>query len=208
MTLRTCSLAHHCAQTVVLSALLLLPFRTLAQAEAVKMTSASAGGVSATQLQTTTATVTEVDQKARMVSVKTESGEEMSLAVSEEVKRLGEVKVGDLLSIGYMESIGLEFREPTAEELKDPYKVTEITERAGAMEAPAGGEARMLRAVVTVEGASRWLNTLTVKGPKGNYLVLEVKPGMVEWEKVRIGRQMVGTYTEAVVMSLEPAPKK
>jgi hypothetical protein len=104
--------------------------------------------------------------------------------------------------------VGLEFREATPEEMKEPYKVTEATERADASAAPAGAKARTIHAVVTLEGASRWLHTLTVRGPKGNYFVVEVDPNAVKWEELRIGQTMVGTYTEAVVMSLEPAAKK
>lgn len=67
---------------------------------------------------------------------------------------------------------------------------------------------RTVRAVVTVEGASRWLETLTVKGPRGNYFVLATEPGTVKWEELCIGQTLVGTYTEALVMSIEPVAKK
>ena len=149
------------------------------------MTAASSDGVGSAEMEYMTATVTAVDQKARTVSLKAENGEEMTLAVSEEVKRLSEVKVGDQLTIGYLVAVGLEFREPTAEELKEPLKVSEETQRAATTEAPAGGKAITTRAVVTLEGASRWLNTLTVKGPRGNYFVVEVAPDMVKWESLR-----------------------
>lgn len=190
---------------ILLSTLLLTSLGAIAQGT-VKTTTSSASAMGKEQVTHMTATVTAVDQKARTVTLKGEDGEMTTLTVSDEVKRLNEVKVGDQLNIGYLESIGLEFREATPEEMKDPLKVTEETQRAATTEAPAGGKARTTRAVVTLEGASRWLNTLTVKGPRGNYFVVEVGPDMVKWEELRIGQTMVGTYTEALVMSIEPAP--
>ena len=188
--------------TLLLSGLLLAATNGSAQT---KTMTSSASGVNTEQVVHMTGTVTAVDQKARTVTLKGEQGNEMTLAVGDDVKRLNEVKVGDQLNIGYLESVGLEFREATPEEMKDPLKVTEETQRAGMSEAPAGGKARTTRAVVTLEGMSRWLNVLTVKGPRGNYFVVEVAPDMVKWEELRIGQTMVGTYTEALVMSLEPA---
>lgn len=65
-----------------------------------------------------------------------------------------------------------------------------------------------IRTVVSVERISRWLSALMVKGPRGSYFVVEVDPASVKREELRIGQQMVGTYTEAVAMSIEPAAKK
>ncbi|HMC97014.1 MAG TPA: hypothetical protein VKG92_05140 [Flavobacteriales bacterium] len=194
-------------KTLILSTALLTSLGAIAQGQ-VKTTTASASGVTTEQVTHMTATVTAVDQKARTVTLKGQAGSEMTLTVSEEVKRLSEVKVGDQLNIGYLESVGLEFREPTAEEIKEPRKVTEQADRSDMASAPAGSKLRTIRAVVTLEGMSRWLNNLTVRGPKGNYFVIQVKPDMVKWESLHIGQTMVGTYTEALVMSIEPAAKK
>ena len=191
----------------LLSGLLLTSITASAQGEAM-MTTASPEGVSSEQITHMTATVTAVDVKARMVTLKGPEGNEMTLEVSDEVKRLGEIKAGDKLNVGYLQSIGLEFREANEEELKEPLKVTEESDKAAKDKAPAGAKLRTVRGVVTVEGMSRWLNTLTVRGPRGNYFVVEVEPDMVQWEELRIGRTMVATYTEALVMSIEPVAKK
>ncbi len=155
-----------------------------------------------------TCTVTQVDVKGRLVTLQDEFGMETVLAVGDEVQRLDEVKAGDKLEIGYMESIGLEFREATAEEMAEPLKVTEMSDRAGKKQAPAGATMETTRAVVTIEGMNRLLNTMTVRGPLGNYLVISVDPGMVKWEDLRIGQTLVGTYSEAMVMSIDPVKKK
>ncbi|MBL7940125.1 MAG: hypothetical protein JNL43_12255 [Flavobacteriales bacterium] len=193
--------------TAALLAFFFSPAEVFAQAD-VSTTTISGEGVATEEITTVTVTVTAVDLNTRSVTVKEADGAETTMTVGADVKRLDEVKVGDLLNIGYLQSVGLEFRAPTPEEMKEPFMVIDETERAGKEEAPAGGKARTIRAVVTVEGMSRWLNTLTVKGPRGNYFIVEVEPGQLKWEDLRIGQSMVGTYTEAMVMVLEPAPKK
>lgn len=195
------------AVAALMSVFLLTSITASAQ-EQVQMTTATSEGVSTEEIITMTATVTAVDQKARTVTLKGPEGNEITMAVGEEVTRLAEVKVGDLLDIGYLQALGLEFREATPEEMKNPLTETIETEKADKTRAPAGAQLRTVRAVVTLEGMSRWLSTLTVLGPRGNYFVVEVEPSAVKWETLRIGQTMVGTYTEAMVMSIEHAEKK
>lgn len=191
----------------LLAALFLAPLLGRSQ-EQISMSAGSSSGVSTDQLTYMTAMVTAVDQKARTVTLKGPEGNEMTLGVGDDVKRLDEIKAGDLLDVGYLESVGLEFREATEEEMKDPLKVTEEIEKAEKGDAPAGAKVITTRAVVTLEGMSRWMNTLTVRGPRGNYFIVDMGPDMVKWENLRIGQTMVGSYTEAVVMSIDPAVKK
>ena len=155
-----------------------------------------------------TCTVTQVDVKDRIVTLKDEDGVESTYAVGDDVKRLADVKVGDKLEIGYMESVGLEFRDPTPEEMAEPLKVTDMSDRADKTRAPSGAQLQTTRAVVTVEGMNRLLNTMTVRGPRGNYIVLQVQPGQVKWESLHLGQSLVGTYSEALVMTIDPAMKK
>lgn len=189
----------------LLSVGLFVPVTSHAQ---VRTTTTTAHAVGTEEYNEMTATVTAVELETRTVTLKGQDGAETTLVVSDAVKRLAEVKVGDQLVVSYLASVGLDFRAPTAEEMKEPYKELKQTEKADAAHAPASATQRTIRAVVTVEGMSRLLNALTVKGPRGNYLVIEVAPGMVKWEELRIGQTMVGTYTEAVVVAIEPAAKK
>ena len=204
--MNTNTICRFCGKLLLLAALC-APLRNTAQ-DAVTMTTASSDGVATENVTYMTATVTAVDQKARTVTLKGPEGNEMTMEVGTDVKRLDEIKPGDQLEVGYVEAVGLEFRQATAEEMKDPLKVTDVTERADRKDAPAAGTMRTVRAVVTLEGMSRWLNTLTVRGPKGNYFIVDVGPGVVKWEDLRIGQTMVGTYAEAVIMSISPAAKQ
>jgi hypothetical protein len=54
------------------------------------------------------ATVTAIDKKKRTVTVKGPKGRTAELAVSEEVKNLDQVKVGDMLKLKYYEALSLQ----------------------------------------------------------------------------------------------------
>ena len=72
---------------------------------------------------------------------------------------------------------------------------------------PAAGGLRRFKVVTTIEGLDRPTQTVTVKGPRGNYLTARVAdPSRLT--KVHIGDTIVITYTEALAISLEKAEKK
>ena len=190
----------------ILAVIVLLPLSGIAQVST--MTATKTESVTTEQITHMTATVTAVDQKTRTLTLKGAEGNEITMTVGEEVKRLNEIKVGDQLEVGYLQSLGLEFRPASMEELKDPLKITEMSDKADNSRAPAGAKLRTIRAVVTVEGVSRWINTVTVRGPLGNYHIVSVEPDMVKWETMCIGQTLVATYTEALVMSIDPVKKK
>ena len=96
----------------------------------------------------------------------------MTFKVDERVERLGEIAVGDVVKSEYYVSLAAELREPTAEEKEEPLVVLEGAAKAPAGAPPGAGGVRVIRAVVTVEGLHRPTQTLTVKGPLGNYLAI------------------------------------
>ena len=73
--------------------------------------------------------------------------------------------------------------------------------------APAGGAARQIKAVCTIEGLDRPTKTITVKGPAGRLWTARVAD-TANLTKMHIGETVVITLTEAAVVSLEKAPKK
>ena len=65
----------------------------------------------------------------------------------------------------------------------------------------------MFKVVTTIEGLDRTTKTVTVKGPRGNYLTARVlDPERLT--QVRIGDTIVVTYTEALAVSVKKVDKK
>ena len=158
-------------------------------------------------LVTLTASVEAIDPATREVTLKGPLGNTATFTVDKRVKRLDEVKVGDLVRADYYIAIAAEVRKPTAEELKHPLVVLDAAGKAPPGTSPAAGGLRRFKVVTTIEGLDRPTQTVTVKGPRGNYLTARVAdPSRLT--QVRIGDTILVTYTEALAISLEKAEKK
>jgi hypothetical protein len=154
-----------------------------------------------------TAEVTAVDLAKRELTLKGPEGNSVTITVGEAVKRLDEVKVGDFVRVDYLVSIAAEIRKPTAEEAEHPLVIMDAAGKAGADSAPAAGVARRFKVVTTIEALNRPMQTVTVKGPLGNYLTARVAdPSRLT--KVRIGDTIVLVFTEALAVSLDKVDKQ
>jgi hypothetical protein len=159
------------------------------------------------ELVTVTAKVEAVDLAKRELTVRGPLGNVGTFVVSDEVKRLDEIKPGDEIRAEYYLGITAELRPPTAEEKKEPFLVLEEKGRGTKEVSPRGGGARLVRVVATVEGLDRPSQTATLKGPRGRYLVVRVKDPTV-LEKARLGDTVVVTCAEALAVSIEKVKRK
>ncbi len=181
-------------------AALALPFTALAQEEA------PADNVRAMALQVE-AVVTAIDLETRHVTLKGPSGQSFTLTAKEDVVKLEDVAVGDHLVATYLAALEGELREPTEEELAEPWVVLEDGGKGMVDGQPVAGGARLIRAVCTIEGMNRLLGTVTILDPRGKVHVI----GDVEAEKmegVELGQTIVMIYREALALTLEHAEPK
>jgi hypothetical protein len=148
-----------------------------------------------------------IDYAKREVTLKDQLGHVETFSISEDVKRFGEAKVGDDVTVKYYAGFVAELRNPTPEEEKEPLVVLEGAGKAPTSAAPAAGGVRRIRAVVTIEGLDRPTETITVRGPAGHYYMAHVADPE-NLTKMHIGETMVVTLTEAAVVSLEKASNK
>jgi hypothetical protein len=153
-------------------------------------------------LVTATASVEAINYKTRELTLKGPLGNTVTFTVDPQVKRLNEIKVGDLVRADYYVSLAAELRKPTAEEEKHPLTVTEAAGKAPAGTSPAAAGLRQYKVVTTIEGLDRPTETITVKGPMGRYVTVRVAdPSRLT--KMRIGENIVVTYTEALAISVQ-----
>jgi len=158
-------------------------------------------------LVTVTASVEAINQTNREVTLKGPLGNSVTFTVDQRVKRLNEIKVGDLIRADYFVAFAAELRKPTAEEEKTPLIILDTAGKAPPGTSPAAGGLRRFKVVTTIEGLDRPTETITVKGPRGNYLTARVAdPSRLT--QMRIGENIVITYTEALAVSLEKSEKK
>ena len=152
-----------------------------------------------------TANIEAIDPAKREVTLKGPLGNTVTVAVDEQVKRLNEFKVGDHVTAEYFVAVAGELREPTAEEKASPLVVEEGAARAPQETAPAAGGLRQIKAVTTVEGIDLPTQTVTLKGPRGNYVTVRAQDPE-NLKKLRLGDTVVVTYTQALAVSLQKAP--
>ena len=153
-------------------------------------------------IMTVEAVVTDIDLENRQVSLQGPMGHPVTVTASEKVVKLEDVSVGDTLVATYMASLEGELREPTEEELAEPWVVLEDAGILEDADQPTAGGARLIRAVCTIEGMNRLLGTVTVMDPRGKaHVIADVEPEKMAG--VTLGQTIVLVYTEAIAMTLE-----
>jgi Cu/Ag efflux protein CusF len=148
------------------------------------------------------ATVEAVDAATRHVKLKMPKGDVRSVAVGDDVRNFDQIKVGDTVTVEYVEALTLELK-------KDGKAVVGRTQ-SGALERsekgakPGGVAMREIVAVVDVMEVDAAKKTISVKNGQGETLVFPIKDPE-QLKLIKKGDQIQATYTEAVAISLKPA---
>jgi len=153
---------------------------------------------------TVTATVTQIDQATREVTVKTEDGEEFSFVAGDNVKNLAQVKVGDVITAKYAEALAYEVKKGGTAVAPE----TTVAGGAAALgEMPAGAIARQTTVTVLITAIDTKAPSVTFQGPGGKTKTIKVlHPEKLEG--VKVGDTVEVTYTEALAISVDPAAKQ
>ncbi len=147
-------------------------------------------------------TVTTLVKDTREITLKGADGELVTVVASDAVKRFDEIAVGDVITFEYYTYMKAEFREPTAEEIAEP--LTILAEAGKALEGmdPAAAVGAIVKAIVTIEILNRPNMLATVRGPRGNYLTIQMEDEILI-QRLNIGQKVILTYAEAIAVSLE-----
>ncbi len=149
-----------------------------------------------------TATVVAIDKATRTVTLKGPH-QTVDVIAGDEVKNFDQIKVGDRVDVTYVEALTLELKKTKAP--------LTMSGEAGAVRAapgstPAGAVGHQITALCDVVDVNKKKSTITLKGPRGNVMELNVR-NPDQFKVVKKGDQVEVTYTEAVAMSLVPSAK-
>ena len=148
------------------------------------------------------AVVAAVDQEARELTLQLPGGAFVTMSAGRAATRLDEIEVGDIIVATYLTSLAGEVREPTAEELANPWQEVEGMAIAGAEAPPGVADMRVIKAVCTIEGMNRVAGTVMVEDPRGKlHLIGDIEPERFEGRM--LGDTIILVYSEAVALSLE-----
>jgi hypothetical protein len=148
-------------------------------------------------------TVEAVDAERRTVTVKFDGGYTDVVSVSPEMKRLDGVKTGARVNLRYYESVVLQLRR-AGDSSPAPVASDSTASTPGTGENPGGTSARQRKATVTVVAIDKMAPSITVKTAEG-YTVTRRVNDPKNLDGVSLGDQIDITYTEAMLVHVEPA---
>ena len=151
-----------------------------------------------------TARVQSVDLKDRELTLQDKAGNLFTLDVPPEVRRLAEIKAGDLLVVQYSQALALELSKTRSDGGISVRKSTLSVGRAGKDQSPAGvvrENVQVLANVIAIDPASR---KVTIKGAV-HTVVLKV-PENINLDEIKVGDEVLAAYIQELVMNIEPAP--
>ena len=140
-----------------------------------------------------TAQVEAIDAATRTLTLKG-TGDSLPVVAGPEVRNFGEIRVGDVVVVRYLEALSLELKRRGAG-VRDRAET-----RTGSA---AAGPPRRVTVVADVVAKDAKMRTATLRGPQQTVTVKVSDPEQLRL--VQIGDQVEATYTEAVVVSIEPA---
>ena len=150
------------------------------------------------------AKVVAIDKATRTLTLKGQKGEAVDFVASADVKNFDQIKVGDMVVARYVQALTLELRNTRAAAGSPTVREEAVKAKPG--EKPAVAGVREVTAIADVTAVDPKKSTITLKGPRGNVVTLDVK-NPDQFKVVKVGDQVEVTYTEALALSVEAAPK-
>jgi hypothetical protein len=190
-------------------AIIVASFATLAAAQKPDVTGGAVlksepGKATLARAGEASAQVVAIDRTTRTLTLKGPDGKAVDVVAGDEVKNFDQIRVGDFVVARYLESLTLELQK-TRVKAGEPV-VREDAARAATGERPAVAGARQVSALAEVTAVDPKKSTITLKGPRGNVVTLNVQ-NPEQFKVVKKGDQVEVTYTEAMALSVEPASK-
>jgi hypothetical protein len=150
------------------------------------------------------AQVVAVDKATRTLTLKGPKGDVVDLVAGEDVRNFDQIKLGDFVVARYAQALTLELKKTRV--AAGDVAVREEAAKAKPGERPAVAGGRQITALADVTAVDPQKSTITLKGPRGNVVTLNVQ-NPEQFKVVKAGDQVEVTYTEALALSVEPASK-
>jgi hypothetical protein len=162
------------------------------------------GKASATAAAELSAQVVAIEKKTRTISLKGPKGKVVDIVAGDDVKNFEQIKVGDFLMVRYVQSLALELQK--AKSGMSGISATDTVVKAEPGQRPAVAGGREVSAIAKVTAIDQKAKTMSLTGPRGNVVTLDVQ-NPDQFKVVKMGDEVLVTYTEAVAVSIEPAKK-
>lgn len=159
------------------------------------------GKVAAVSSARVTAEIIAVDKATRTVKLKGAQGRVVNVVCGEEIRNFDQLKTGDVVVAQYNQALVLDLKKGGGIRQRSERGTLEGAEPG---EQPAGIAARQVTIVADVIDVNPEKRTITLKGPERTVDLQVQNPE--HFKVVRKGDQVEAVYTEALALSIEPAP--
>jgi hypothetical protein len=150
-----------------------------------------------------TASIESIERSTRAVTLEQDNGQYVTITVPAEVAKFDAMKVGDKITAKYYDNIVVRVKAP-GEKGTD----TDAAYLTGTTGARPGGTAATQRTITaTITQLDPKIPSITFTGPNGWKYSSRVKDKEAI-KKVKVGDRVDITWTEAVLISVEPPAKK
>jgi hypothetical protein len=180
---------------------------TLAQQPRANETTAVAttpGKGAVVDVVTVAATVTAIDKEKRAITLKGPQGNPVRVVAGPEVRNFDQIKVGDEVVVRHLEAVSLELKKGGAG-IRERVESDDAA-RAAAGQKPGAVAVHRVTIVADVVAVNARTQTVTLRGPEHTVDLRLRDPK--QFKMVKVGDQVQATFTDAIALSVEPAPSK
>jgi hypothetical protein len=160
------------------------------------------GKVSLAEVVQVAATVQAIDKAKRLVTLKGPEGNTFTVQAGPEVRNFSQIKVGDQVVARYVEALTLELKKGSGGIRERVEREDAVAAKPG--ERPGVAAGRQITAVADVVAVNAAKQTIRLRGVERT-IDLKVRDPK-QLALVKVGDQVEATFTEAVALSVEPAP--
>ena len=151
---------------------------------------------------TASGTVEAIDHASRVLTLKNQEGEFVTLDVPAGAKRFAEIKVGDKVTATYYDNVTVRLKKPG----EAPVNKEEAAVTPGTGAKPGATAATQRTMTAVVEAIDPNVPSITFKGPQGWKYSRRIQDKNV-LKQVKVGDQVDFTWSEALLLEVT-APKQ
>jgi hypothetical protein len=149
--------------------------------------------------RTETGVIEAIEASTRTVSLRKPDGTIVTTVAPPDIKRFAELKVGDKVTARFYENLVVRLKAPGEPEGYSASKATTPSEQA----MPGGTKAKQVQITATITAIDPALPSISFTGPNGWKYTSKVQD-KAALGKVKVGDKVEITWTEAVLVSVEP----
>ncbi len=158
--------------------------------------------VAVSETLTTTAQVQAVDLQNRQLTLKNQEGEIFTVDVPPEVRRLAEIKAGDLIVTEYRQALAVGFSKADSGGIRSRRESVNV-ERAGKDQPPGGVVRKNVTIVANVIAIDRAKRRVTLKGAERAVVVTAAED--INLDDLKVGDEILAEYLQELAINVEPA---